>query len=364
MLPDSSDTFRANVTPGAIPRGVTIAEIDGLRAVAISLVMLRHFTPPNATGWPYALMSSGWIGVDLFFAISGFLITGICLDHRGPGFLTAFYGRRALRIIPPYFFVIALAGVVSWAAGESLSDYPAYATFTTNLRIASSGAWPKFSHLWSLAVEEQFYLVWPLAVVLLSVRNIRRVALVAIPVALAVRLSTSPVAGFVLMPARMDALAVGCWLAAAMRDPFARAKIARGVTLASRLPLVAWIAVLALLCAWLGDPFSPMTVTVGLSAVALASGFVLATVLAGDPNGALRRVLRQPALRAAGRVSYGMYLLHVLINMAVRQVPGLSDRGVIFALVASLATYVMALLMWRTIEAPALAHKDRFPYPA
>lgn len=366
-----------------------IPELDGLRAVAVTLVMLRHFAAPTELGMRspaggiYAFVSPGWIGVDLFFAISGFLITGICLDHRGPGFFRAFYARRALRILPPYMLLVGISAMSAALTNGPLTDVAAYATFTTNVRIAYTGTWPELSHLWSVAVEEQFYILWPMiVVVVLSVSRVRRIALIALPAALAIRallvvlspqtqLPTHVPSAYVLMPARMDALAVGAWLAAAIRDPVLRDWLRSRTSWASQIPWPLWLAALSVACIALGtlgdDPYSPGMLTVGLSSIALLSGAVVAILVCSpESHGDLGAALRYPMLRHVGRYSYAMYLFHPSVNRFLRDVPAFRDAsalgGVAFLGIGFVLSYAIAALSWRVVESPSLRRRVRFPY--
>ena len=216
-----------------------IVALDGLRGVAVLMVMAFHFhqfgAGPSVVQVDVAadkVLGAGWAGVELFFVLSGFFITGILLalkDGRG-GYFGTFYSRRVLRIFPLYFvflimMLIALPAIGAFGGSEleRLRDAgPWQLLFAQNIWILAADAQSVNPygtvHLWSLAVEEQFYLVWPLAVLLLGKRG-----LVALCVALVVMspllrlamLSTDahPFAVYVFSPVRADALAVGALLA-------------------------------------------------------------------------------------------------------------------------------------------------------
>lgn len=165
-----------------------IRSLDGVRALAVALVMLFHFQ----------LVDSGWIGVQIFFVLSGFLITRILLHekHQSLGFyLKRFYWRRAVRIFPLYFTYLLLISLLFLfvPTPESTTDkLPYLYTYTFNFTRLSAD-WthsPLFTHFWSLSVEEQFYLVWPLLIFLLSERWLKRVLLLII--------ATGPLVRFIL----------------------------------------------------------------------------------------------------------------------------------------------------------------------
>ncbi|HVD60449.1 MAG TPA: acyltransferase, partial [Gemmatimonadaceae bacterium] len=181
----------------SLERGHILA-LDGLRGIAILLVVACHFVSNlhiAATGWarPFVIVAhAGWAGVDLFFVLSGFLITGILLDARGSGsYFKAFYARRVLRILPAYYGFLLVAFVILPAlhlgAGDNYmlarQHQGWYWLHLTNVMMslgaAGRGPYPG-TLFWSLAVEEQFYLLWPAIVALCSVRSLRRVCIAGI----------------------------------------------------------------------------------------------------------------------------------------------------------------------------------------
>ncbi|SHM85913.1 acyltransferase family protein [Bradyrhizobium lablabi] len=150
---------------------IRLAELDGLRGIAIGLVVLFHF----------GLIPVGWVGVQLFFVLSGYLISELLINEKEQAFSTytaQFYWRRSLRIFPLYFIYLASMAALHFATGapESLqADWPYLLTYTTNFgRLRTIDIGPAFTHLWSLAVEEQFYLLWPFVVYILSLRSLKR----------------------------------------------------------------------------------------------------------------------------------------------------------------------------------------------
>src|SRR5213594_314733 len=229
-----------NQTPGAVDRGGHIPALDAVRGVAILLVLIFHFSSyghglapsPLFIDRLYYLMSrAGWIGVDLFFVLSGFLITGILYDAKeSDHYFRNFYVRRVLRIFPLYYgALIIFLVVLPWLAPGNAElqlmkrDAIWYWTYLSNVRTAYNG-WPGFGaigHFWSLAVEEQFYLIWPVIVLALSRRHLQACCLACIIGALVVRVGLNAkgneTAAFVLTPARIDALAVGAYLAISAR---------------------------------------------------------------------------------------------------------------------------------------------------
>src|ERR1035437_5812327 len=167
-----------------------IRALDGIRGVAIILVMLHHFEhliPPCniAIRFMKLMLSYGWVGVDLFFALSGFLITGILLDTRkANNYFSAFYARRVLRIFPLYYsvLIVILGAAAVWSHRPHVlplvADQKLSFLYLTNWLVLWKGEWgPNIvGHFWSLAVEEQFYLIWPLCVWLLISQRLAKVA--------------------------------------------------------------------------------------------------------------------------------------------------------------------------------------------
>ena len=193
-------------------------QLDGLRAVAVSLVLYAHFLAAHDTYW-------GHVGVRLFFVLSGFLITRLLLDARSaPEFqsataLKSFYIRRALRIFPPYFAMLGFVWLVNLE--QSRGTLLWHALYVSNFWYAIRDEWTPWllCHTWSLSIEEQFYVVWPLIILLAPRRAIEQICVGAVVLSLAYRFCwpvTGPpsLARDLLPPASMDALASGAWLAA------------------------------------------------------------------------------------------------------------------------------------------------------
>src|SRR5688572_6027292 len=215
------------------PQAGFIPALDGLRGIAIILVMLHHFTSYRPTAGIDGLIGSVvfffWTGVDLFFVLSGFLISGILLDTRNSErYFTSFYARRTLRIFPLYYLVLFLAFVVLPkfpAVHAVLAGHPdvptqwPYWLYLTNFSIADGGwvhGWVDVA--WSLAIEEQFYLVWPLMIWLCPPRLVAplcAVILVAEPIARVYARATDvpSLSIFVLPWFRLDGFATGALLA-------------------------------------------------------------------------------------------------------------------------------------------------------
>jgi len=368
--------------------GTRVASLDGLRGIAILLVLVLHFTlyggPPPTTpldGLFYRFAVAGWVGVDLFFVLSGFLITGILWDTKGgDGYFRSFYMRRVLRIFPLYYGALAVLLVLLPALFplhpglRSLRPEGVwYWSYLANLRIARVG-WPPFGalgHFWSLAVEEQFYLVWPLTIFLLNRRRLMALCLACMAGAFLLRvwlhLAHQEVAAFVLTPARMDALAAGAFLALAVRGPAGFASLARWSG-----PAAAALAVaLAALFLWRrGLPSEDAVVgTIGYSLVMGLCGALLVFALTSRAAGA---VLASSGLVLFGRLSYGLYVFHqpllflrpnVLSSESFPLVLGSPLPGrLLFIVLATAVSLALSWLSWHLYEKQFLKLKEQFPY--
>ncbi|MBK9383291.1 MAG: acyltransferase [Planctomycetes bacterium] len=352
-----------------------VPALDGLRGVAVLLVLFGHAplllaTRGSDAGGFWQASRGGWIGVDLFFVLSGFLITRILIGARGSeGAFRNFWLRRALRIFPLAYAYLALLAALAWLAPgfATLRDLPAFAwaaSYLTNLHIALEG-WtqPQLALLWSLAVEEHFYLLWPLAALALPRRALGLLLVAVLVGAPWLRWSLLDHVGvrgiYVLTPCRIDTLACGALLALAW-DSAWRTTVQRA---ARWLALPAFACVSGVLIAGVEavDPATPRWFHIG-GFSAIAASFAVVCALALERSSALARALAMPALRAIGRISYGMYVWHALAALVVRH--GLDRLGWDLGLFVSSTLWLFAVLLvasasYRWIEAPFLRWKDR-----
>lgn len=282
-------------TPGLAQGRAYLPEIDGLRAVAVLAVLVHHWLSP---AWPV-----GHWGVRLFFVISGYLITQAIVDLKGSGHglwpaARSFFVRRTLRLFPAYYLAV-LVGALFYA--DVRNHWPWYAAYLTNLLMAIEQRWVALTPTWSLAVEEQFYLAW-FFIVMCTGTRLRLLLLVAmVAAAPLVRLDATAQGNEFLrltLWAQFDALAAGALLFEAER---------RGWRLPARWN-PAWVFVAAGALAIVLAQLSP--------AVADAGGllmFALAVWLARDGfGGAPGRLLGHPVAVHLGKISYGLYLYHML----------------------------------------------------
>lgn len=312
--------------------------LDGVRGLAILLVLIYHLAvmipASDLEHTVFSGLSIGWIGVDLFFVLSGALITGILLDTKSDeGYFRNFYVRRVLRIFPLYYALLifsfyilpefhhAKAGRFTRIDGQEIW----YWLYLQNFAIAAAG---NFRHgimdvTWSLAIEEQFYLVWPMVVYLSGLRRLTVVcfSLVAGSIALRVilqHLGYAPITLYVLTPTRLDGLCAGALVAIALRHPsldaWDRERLGRLALVCGGLTTLA-VAVISGGLHW--DGYLVQTIGYGALASAFA-GLTLLTVLQGQSGGALDRLMRWPALTTLGFFAYAIYLFHLPLRAALR----------------------------------------------
>ena len=372
-----------------IPQG-RIAELDGLRGMAILLVLVAHYFAVPGIGAASLLngywFRLGWTGVDLFFVLSGFLIGGILLDVRdSPNYFKTFYARRFFRIIPIYYAWILLYILLSVFAWNFLStrvgtvqkidvSILAHFLFLQNFHefLKSTVSFWWFSSTWSLAVEEQFYLVAPLLVRYLPKRALA-LALVLVTLGapvlrFAIRngVPEGPWLAYRLMPCRADSLAVGVLVALLWSNPKARAWLeSHGLVLYGLFAIL--FAGVAYLWRWYSDPLLPLTQTVGYTWLALFFAVMLLLVLS-QRGSLLAAFMRLGFLRDIGGVSYCIYIIHTAVFLLCHEfllhaLPVVTDgRAAAVTFFAALVTYAIAKLSWKYFEQPLLRRGHGFQY--
>lgn len=387
--------------------------LDGVRGLAVLLVMLFHLTHYGLARGPFEvaltiLPSVGWSGVDLFFVLSGYLITGILLESRqSTSYYQSFYARRVLRIFPLYYTMLVLFLIVVPRLGFFASVHDLwspnvphegvwYWLFLSNFRAAWLGAWDHqvLSITWSLAIEEHFYLIWPFVVRHLDERRLLWICGATIAGSLALRvalvaLGYSERAVYTLTPCRLDPLATGAAIAILARS-VGLARLARAANVA--LPVA--LALFAALCfairpastltgapdpsryeadvvAALAFTGNPWMQTVGFSLLCVLFGSLLVSVATAPAGSLRRRVFEMRWLRSLGKHSYALYLVHVFVGtmllsfFAPARYPGRFLLAVpLYWVLAIGASYAVARFTWMAIEEPMLRLKRHFPYRA
>lgn len=330
-------------------------QLDGLRALAALAVVLHHTLWRDPLDWrarAREALALGETGVRLFFVLSGFLITGILLrarrdsGDRGRGHvLRAFYARRFLRIFPLYYAaIVAVALLGDPLMRGTLSWHLAY---LSNVCIGRMGEYPgaPVSHLWSLSVEEQFYLCWPLLVLFAPRRWLLPITASTLVLAPLSRLAllglANPVAAAVWTPSCLDTLGAGATLAVLGERGGAWAR--RGLPLGLALLAATYLA---------GDTFRAVFRD---TAYALAFAWVVRRAATGF-GGSTGRALAWGPLAYLGSISYGIYLIHHMLPM---RLPG---YGPLRTLVVLAVTIPLAAASFHLFESPLNRLKRRFPY--
>ena len=370
-----------------------ILQLDGLRGIAISLVLIWHYffltsqiEPRTTLSYALACFRLSWSGVDLFFVLSGFLICGILLDARtSTEYFKVFYARRFFRIIPIYvIFLLVAFSLLAFARGSGSETsawmvkdalpWPLYFLFLQNFSMAFTNSLGAFglAVTWSLAVEEQFYLTLPSLVRFLTTRRLVVALCSGIVAAPALRLllhamwPQQAIAWFVLTPCRADALLLGALAAVGLRDPYWRASLIRGKSLL-QLCLAVLFAGMGFLTLRAPHPSNLLMLSVGFTWLALfyVSVVVYAVLFS---EGLLSRCLRFKVLIWLGSIAYGTYLLHEFALGGVFAViwskaPAI---GNVFELGATLGALALVLtichLSWAYFEKPLLRIGHRWEY--
>jgi peptidoglycan/LPS O-acetylase OafA/YrhL len=362
-----------------------IRELDGLRGIAIAMVVIFHYfqitlevRPGSALAYLQAAARLSWTGVDLFFVLSGFLIGGILLDSRAStNYYSVFYKRRFFRIVPIYVVTLLLTvGLLSlnlgsdgsrfkWLTTEGAPWY-AYLTFTQNFWMthAASFGCNGLAMTWSLAVEEQFYVTVPLYIRALSRRWLVRVLLIGICSAPVLRTlllyfgGDSSVGIYTMMLCRSDALLLGVLSAVMLRDERWRERI-RNASVAFYICAPVFLLGLGFLTLRAWNLTTSMMKTVGYTWVALFYVTILLFVLT-RPDSRLTKLFRMKWLCWLGTLAYGIYLFHTGVQYllfgliwghgaTISSIPTL-----LVTLAAVVLTLLLAMLSWRYFEQPLI----------
>jgi peptidoglycan/LPS O-acetylase OafA/YrhL len=365
-----------------------VPALDGIRGLAIVAVLMRHVAyvfmqHGSITRWFLPVFQFGMWGVDLFFVLSGFLITGILIDTRAAtNRARSFYGRRILRIFPVYYLTIAVVFVgehfspwIKTAANlQNLPDHLSYLFYFQNfIPMWHHGLYPEsiIGPFWSLAIEEQFYLIWPMVVWRLAPRSIVKVCAVALCSTLALRLILVPNFGdgiwlYALTPTRADGLFVGAALAAIyrIRGEFSK-PLLQGLTSAGCVCLAAVAIFAPVNELWLTGQLMSV---IGISGVALLCGALIVFCLRYN-EGRLAKVFQLKWMRSLGKYSYGMYVFHLGIYYGVQYLltnrfhvnyPLPTAYGLLYFAVLLGLTYGLAWLSFNYFESWFLGLKRFF----
>jgi peptidoglycan/LPS O-acetylase OafA/YrhL len=352
----------------ALTRGF-IQELDGLRGIAILMVMVHRFWPRTGIGVAADVAGTGWIGVDLFFVISGFLIAGILLDTKGDaGYFRNFYARRALRIFPLYYLFVIGVFIAFAHNAEFLQRAGSPIWYLVHLGNVPEGLLGKntpywIAPTWSLAIEEQFYMTFPLLVALLSRKRLTIVLVSMIVLAPVIRLVTMLAwpeqerVQYLFTLCRIDTIAVGCLLAVLVRAvDIERYRDTLKLVAIGVLPTIVMLAIASHL-----DRRSPFDRIFGYSIVAVGCASIVALVILSRGSRATA-VLRFAPLTYLGKLCFGLYLLHRPADTIVSAIGArLHIRHDLWLLIPKIGVaIVLATISWRLVERPFLHLKQRF----
>ena len=385
-----------SVPSSPVPRTRRDTALDGLRGLAVLMVFLFHYGGGLQSSTPairlvgYATQAS-WLGLVLFFALSGFLITGSLWDTLGQRHrLRNFYVRRALRILPLYLgalLAVAVAGLLSGAAFRQLKPLAIFLFFLQDLpHLAAlalqSGSPLPLYHFWTLAVEEQFYLIWPLVLIFAhSRRHALRLSLWFFGITELFLLAVYTLPAFkgarvhhlydYFLFTQSGALALGCAVSLAMgnrasltgRRPGSH-KIIRKY---ARPAFLIGLAIYFYTCYLAGTLYlsSDLQFWLGLPAISVAAAAAIPLVLR---NGLPRTIFSFPVLGWLGRISYGFYVFHVLLEPVYDNLGAHFSHAtsgdyyhIVRALIAFTITCIISWLSFHLFERPILSLKRFFP---
>jgi peptidoglycan/LPS O-acetylase OafA/YrhL len=359
-----------------------VPSFDGLRAIAILAVMGHNFQfEGHAASTIGAAISRvvdwGWVGVELFFVLSGFLITGILLDTRERrGYYSNFVARRVLRIFPIYYLTLFTAfAVIPLVTGRQIEGHEHQIWLWTYLSnwVGTLGLTvAAFPHFWSLAVEEQFYLIWPLVVKRLAPKTLVIASVVLGVIALASRVALRVWAGdaggpYAFTVCRMDALVLGAAAAVLLRERAIASWVDRsGVRLglgAAALFVIGGVVTRGYPRAGL------MTQTLGYSLLAVVFTVLVVLAVRAEAHGSpLARALSWAPLRSVGKYSYAMYIFHSPLHLSVgaplfeklHSGPVSTSLNLLYFAVMAVVTYLAGLCSYHLIEKHFLALKRHF----
>lgn len=341
--------------------------LDVLRGIAILMVLIHHYVPESMT------IPLLWSGVDMFFVLSGFLISGILLDNVGAAnYFSAFYLRRAARILPLYWIVLLIFGALLVINPELLGasfqrhlPFWSYITFTQNFAYSFRGFWrdPWLDVTWSLALEEQFYVFLSIAVRFLKAKWLAALSIGLIVLAPILRFYSEPLAGYILPLHRADSLMLGVLIAILWRSQAGKEFLIRNhkIFLYALLPFFIGVAYFAFIGSGFGEPMVHFVL-----AFFYADLLLLAILRPADKKNFLfdNKILEWLGLR-----SYGIYLLHkpfrLMFIPLLRQFSISLEPWVNMAAV-TIVLFAVAEISYRLLEKPImdLGHRIKYKKPA
>jgi peptidoglycan/LPS O-acetylase OafA/YrhL len=347
-----------------------IKSLDGLRGLAIIIVMLYHFFPSK--------FPMGWMGVDLFFVLSGFLITGILLRTKdSPHYYRNYIAKRILRIFPLYYFLLILFFIVFYYGGFSnrIPDYDYltntqiwYWLYLQNWQIFFNTIYPQqdiLSHFWSLAIEEQFYIFWPMVVLITPNHKIGKVCVALLMFSFILRLfflfqfDFTVAKIYVFTLTRLDGLSVGSVIAVMIRDSNhlnSLNRYSKPFFLATGLCLL-----ITIIAAHSFSFDSMLMATYGYSVIALFFGSLLLITVSKHSNNIFRKVTENDVFSFFGKYSYGLYIYHLPVLWLVPKYLKLwTNSKLLITLLCILISIAIAFISYHLIEKQFLKWKRKF----
>lgn len=347
-------------------------QLDGLRALAVLSVLYSHYLTQKY--WLWGVFWGGE-GVRLFFTLSGFLITNILLREvtaelgsaKERGYLIRqFYIRRYLRLTPVYYLTLAAMAALNISATRETLWW--HVLYLSNVRFAMEDAWQGLvSHFWSLAVEEQFYLVWPFVMLLLSRQSILRLGSALVIGAILWRylgagFAWGNIVVWVLPPHSLDALALGAIMSISVRDR-ALSSRDRGLIGAALGGLTIWTADV------MAGGNSPLLKAAAPTGISIFFAWLILWASEGHRSLA-GRALELGWLTYIGKISYGLYVVHNLVwyllghYVLPRSMVESREAGarIAIAVIASVAAIALSSLLFHALESPVNRLRLRFPY--
>lgn len=349
-----------------------ISALDGLRGVAILLVMIYHFFPSK--------FPIGWIGVDLFFVLSGFLITGILLRTKeSSNYYRNYIAKRVLRIFPLYYFFLIIFFVVFSFTGFSKNipeyDYLSntqgwYWLYVQNWLIFFNSTYPQqdiLSHFWSLAIEEQFYIFWPFVILITPNRLLVRLCIGLVVFCFILRLmfifqfDISIARTYVFTFTRLDGLAVGSCIATMMLD----SQQLKSVNLwTKQIFFIAGLGILATIVVARSFSFDYLLfATYGYSLIAIFFGASLIMILSNHPGNTFRKVAENKAFSFFGKYSYGLYIYHIpVLWILPKYLKPWTNSRLVVAMTCIGISIIIAYGSYHLIEKHFLKLKSKFSH--
>ena len=356
-----------------------VSQLDGIRGLAVAAVVISHLgdlsvvgiAKTAATSTMHRILRPGFMGVDIFFVLSGFLITGIILKERSrPNFWRSFYMRRAFRILPAFVTVYAVTLLATHFFSPQTPITGSYLLmsifFLANWTILTGNQLELLFHIWSLAVEEQFYFLWPQAA-----KRMRNVTLFQVAVCLAVAseccrivmtmLKVSAYITYEITPTRLDGICVGSALAAGVTLPRVERFLSHWW---KRIAVTSAVLLIGIFVAFQGDlnPFRTSSQVYAIPTVVILTAMLIFGALEGTLPAVLNRFFSNGVMTYLGRRSYGLYLIHDPIRIAVSSsrgsgylsgLPSTFGVNVLLAVAVAAVSLMLTELSWQLIESPA-----------